>query len=779
MPRTATKPKLIFHIGHHKTGSTSIQEAFATGKIHLPGKQILYPTRLNHNYLRPQVDAFARDGKVMPGNAEKPGPARIGQMLQDGAWDYAVISGEEFEGAKPAELQQTIQHFWQPHISDHLVICYVRPHAGRTLSTFAEDIKIGRFADTPERYHQKMLREGRLLYQRKLTPWTRTFGQNFRVRPMIRDELRNKSAVEDFIAQTFGDDADNIRLLPLTASNESLCIEDLMLLKLVHRQLRDRTQWIRHNIGWEVARLAADEGLTAQRTKPALHKALAQQISRDYHDDARWMDAEFFGGRPVLLRDLESSVDQAIPKAQSYDPKDYFSGQALRAINTMARLTEAMLDNGKSNWGGFLMQRRLNALHEDAKGDGPQPAATKEPADKPQNTVSVQMIDNAVAMRDDDPQRLNNISRRLNNAFLNVKPANVDLTLDQVLDRMDQATPQMRDVLNEFLVQLFFHQHAKTLTPRLLRNRTLRDIAKSDPAVGRMVEYLSADPGIAPHLLTAGEYYLRGQLKPAYAEFDRARQLLLQQGNLRHHNRGLLALRDLDCLARWADEGPDPVLPAMQFTSDKPFDTALPITVIGLDGGYFSRYGRRLIETSAGRSNLHFHVINAGDAQLIDAPNIRYSTEDAPDATNGYYAISRFLRLPALLDRYGMPLMTSDADAFFHGSPASAFAAGRGADIVLTATKGRDNQRGYLAAVPWRHVMGGVLIANPSQGAQQYLRIFGRLYAGLTRDAGAPQWWVDQALLSATADLAKLRRLPIKVAYDWLFPKSGMKQSKI
>lgn len=596
MPRTATKPKLIFHIGHHKTGSTSIQEAFATGKIQLPGKQILYPTRLNHNYLRPQVDAFARDGKVMPGNAEKPGPARIGQMLQDGAWDYVVISGEEFEGAKPAELQQTIQQFWQPHISDHLVICYVRPHAGRTLSTFAEDIKIGRFADTPEQYHQKMLREGRLLYQRKLTPWTRTFGQNFRVRPMIRDELRNKSAVEDFIAQTFGDDADNIRLLPLTASNESLCIEDLMLLKLVHRQLRDRPQWIRHNIGWEVARLAADEGLTAQRTKPALHKALAQQISRDYRDDARWMDAEFFGGRPVLLRDLESSVDQAIPKAQSYDPKDYFSGQALRAINTMARLTEAMLDNGKSNWGGFLMQRRLNALHEDAKGDGPQPAATKEPADKPQNTVSVQMIDNAVAMRDDDPQRLNNISRRLNNAFLNVKPANVDLTLDQVLDRMDQATPQMRDVLNEFLVQLFFHQHAKILTPRLLRNRTLRDIAKSDPAVGRMVEHLSAEPGIAPHLLTAGEYYLRGQLKPAYTEFDRARQLLLQQGNLRHHNRGLLALRDLDCLARWADEGPDPVLPAMQFTSDKPFDTALPITVIGLDGGYFNRYGRRLIE---------------------------------------------------------------------------------------------------------------------------------------------------------------------------------------
>ncbi|MBC9246240.1 hypothetical protein H4P12_05825 [Paracoccus sp. 11-3] len=783
MSSTQNKPKLIFHIGHHKTGSTSIQEAFATGKVQLPGKEILYPTPLNHNYLRPQVDTFVREGKIMPGKADKPGVERIGQLLQEKPWHYAVISGEEFEGAKPEVVHEVMHRFWLPHTADHQVICYVRPHAGRTLSTFAEDIKIGRFNGTPEQYHKKLSREGRLAYVKRLTPWTKTFGDRFLVRPMIRDQLFQNSTVEDFIHETFGDDAAKVRLLPLLPSNESLCIEDLMLLKLVHQQLRDRPQWVRHNVGWEVARLAGGEGFTAQRTKPALHKSLATQILRDYRDDAKKMDARFFGGEPLLLRDLERSVDTAIAHAQSYEPADYFSAEARRAITAMAQLTNEMLDHKSGAWGTFLMQRRLNALHQRELPNhsaAPHPAEATQPArDAGAKTVSVQMVDNAVAMRAENPERLNNVSRRMNNAFLNVAPKDVTVTLNEVLDRIGAATPQMQDVLDEFLVQLFFHKNADALGPRLLRNKTLRDLSKNDAEVARTMAHLANQGGVAQHLLTAGAHYVRGEYEPAYATFDAARQMLLRTNNLRHHNRGLLALRNMKTFAEWAADGPDPVLPPMQFIGDTPFDNTLPITVIGLDGGYFKRYGNRLIETAADRSNLHFHVVNPGDAELVKVANIRYSVEDQPDATNGYYAIIRFLRLPAFLQHYGVPLMTSDADAFFVNSPAKAFAAGKGKDIILAAAKGANNPRGYLKAVPWRYVMGGLMVANPTAGAQKFLQIFGRLYAGLAHDGGAPQWWIDQALLSATADLARLQGLPISIDTDWLFPKSGIKQSKI
>ena len=53
--------KLILHIGHRKTGSTSIQAALATGRIEVDGQKPLYPARLNHNYLPKHLEAYAED----------------------------------------------------------------------------------------------------------------------------------------------------------------------------------------------------------------------------------------------------------------------------------------------------------------------------------------------------------------------------------------------------------------------------------------------------------------------------------------------------------------------------------------------------------------------------------------------------------------------------------------------------------------------------------------------------------------------------------------------
>ena len=40
---------LIVHVGDHKTGSTSIPNAFASGRVTLPGHSVLYPGNLDHN----------------------------------------------------------------------------------------------------------------------------------------------------------------------------------------------------------------------------------------------------------------------------------------------------------------------------------------------------------------------------------------------------------------------------------------------------------------------------------------------------------------------------------------------------------------------------------------------------------------------------------------------------------------------------------------------------------------------------------------------------------
>mgnify|MGYP000498255412 CR=1 FL=1 len=53
--RQTGRPKtLVFHIGDHKTGSTSIQYAFAADRVALENRSVLYPARINSNRLRPE-----------------------------------------------------------------------------------------------------------------------------------------------------------------------------------------------------------------------------------------------------------------------------------------------------------------------------------------------------------------------------------------------------------------------------------------------------------------------------------------------------------------------------------------------------------------------------------------------------------------------------------------------------------------------------------------------------------------------------------------------------
>lgn len=53
--------RLVIHIGDHKTGSTSVQYAFAQKAVTLEGQTVFYPTKLSHNYLRKPVKALAAE----------------------------------------------------------------------------------------------------------------------------------------------------------------------------------------------------------------------------------------------------------------------------------------------------------------------------------------------------------------------------------------------------------------------------------------------------------------------------------------------------------------------------------------------------------------------------------------------------------------------------------------------------------------------------------------------------------------------------------------------
>ena len=139
----APRKTLIFHIGDHKTGSTSIQYAFAQKQVRLEGASVFYPAKITMNMLRRHFDA-AEDGNSpkAAARAEK-AFADLGTRLKAATEDYCLVSAEGFEKVPAAAFHQTLKTHWAEGDERLRVIAYVRPHAARVMSSFAERVKIG------------------------------------------------------------------------------------------------------------------------------------------------------------------------------------------------------------------------------------------------------------------------------------------------------------------------------------------------------------------------------------------------------------------------------------------------------------------------------------------------------------------------------------------------------------------------------------------------------------------------------------------------------------
>lgn len=360
--------KLILHIGHPKTATTTIQNALTLGELRVGDKVILYPGKMSQNYLRSQIQRYAETGEAAAGSAESPGLRRLSKIMAVGGYDYAVLSAETFEGLDPRSVKKALDDFLLPHVTDLSVICYLRPHAGRILSSFAERVKLGSFDGTLHDFYKKSLEDRRFFYAAKMAPWVNCFGSHMRIRPFVRGELADGSIVKDFGLTAFGTDAPVV-VGEMASANESLCVEDLMLLRLMQQHFRERGKLLRHRLGWEFAlRLVAAERKERAATKLSVDHALAERIRRDYRADAQETDAAFFGGRPIMMTELDRAVDEALPQAQPFDPEYYHSPETLRFVKVVAETIDGMLDNTSGNWPAYFHDRRICALQKTGRG---------------------------------------------------------------------------------------------------------------------------------------------------------------------------------------------------------------------------------------------------------------------------------------------------------------------------------------------------------------------------------------------------------------------------
>lgn len=353
---------LIIHIGDHKTGSTTLQNAFATKKVFLEGAQIFYPANLNHNYLLGAFKAESEDQtSFFVPRLGRPDLATLRAQIVATDADYVLISGEQFENMEPAAFKRVTDRWFADIVDQIRVVAYVRPHAQRFISNFAELVKIGAVEGDLNEYLERILETGRYHFATRFSQWRAAYGEDFILRPMILDELYNGSVIDDFVHTAF--DGMPFRLGDFEIDNQSTGLHELMFLKFIQARFDQSQKFIRHTMAREIVRYlgAFDEGNKPK--KLLLHRALAEDMRAIYWNDACAMDTDFFPGKMLFQNALHDACETATSLPMSLSPKDYFSPEDLRYLTALREILWDALQTPK-NWSSIFHNNRVRNLHK-------------------------------------------------------------------------------------------------------------------------------------------------------------------------------------------------------------------------------------------------------------------------------------------------------------------------------------------------------------------------------------------------------------------------------
>ena len=329
--------EIVFHLGDCKTGTTSIQSALAARAWSATAGDIVYPTRFNHIPLAKTLSVPAER------RFEERRFDKLRKAFDDSDAAHGVISAEHFEFVDPEVVHGAILRHLPGYAGRIRLVAYVRPHGDRLVSTFAERTKKGLFFQSLTAMHDKLVQDRLLFYTERFEKWRALFGDAFTLRPFVRNRLYQGDVVQDFFRYLFG--SETFEITRPTDRNESLSVEDIAMLRAIHRHIRQHTNAQKspqQAFGWYMSDLLAATP-RPDATRPALHKALAERVVKTYRADAAALDAAFFTGTPMSDA-LEGAVDKAVAKEQSFRAADHYTAPQLRHFSVWAQFLSRMME---------------------------------------------------------------------------------------------------------------------------------------------------------------------------------------------------------------------------------------------------------------------------------------------------------------------------------------------------------------------------------------------------------------------------------------------------
>ena len=347
--------EIVFHLGDHKTGSTSIQEVLRRKIWHPSGPpgaapSLFYPPNMSQKAL---ANALI-ERKAGEHDLDKRW-SNTARKLDEADADIAVLSSEVFESVEPEALKAAIARYLPDHAASVRLIAYVRPHAERIVSSHAQVVKIGNYSGTLDEFHQRTLRGARFHYAPRFQKWREVFGGAFTLRPMIRAGLKGQDVVRDFLDFTLKGAEVTIEDLP--RSNETLSIADLALMRFFHRSCPEEAHRALKEsygrAGWHFSRQLGAMVSPRAPDRPRLHQSLATLLVEDYMADAAELDAAFFSDTPMQDA-LRAAPTLAIETAQSIEIEDHFDAECCKLIAMWSSLTGDLLARQPRDWGPYF-----------------------------------------------------------------------------------------------------------------------------------------------------------------------------------------------------------------------------------------------------------------------------------------------------------------------------------------------------------------------------------------------------------------------------------------